>query len=200
MFKILSKILYKVASKIDLSTSSSTSMCLLQGQNCRFTPNVKIFNHPGNPNQIQLGDGVFLDGTLEVYKDGILKIGNNTFFGNSRIYCTSQISIGKGCWIADHVSIMDSNLHPVSAKKRIQDAADFSRGVFPDVYTNIPNAPTQVSDGVWIGVNAVILKGVHIGEGAIVGAGSVVTKDVAPWTIVGGNPAKLIREIPEHER
>ena len=53
---------------------------------------------------------------------------------------------------------------------------------------------------VWIGFNAIILKGVTIGEGAVVGAGSVVTKDVLPWTVVAGNPARLIREISENER
>jgi acetyltransferase-like isoleucine patch superfamily enzyme len=58
----------------------------------------------------------------------------------------------------------------------------------------------MISDFVWIGANVIILKGVTIGEGAIVGAGSVVTKDVPPYTIVAGNPARIIREIPENER
>ena len=51
-----------------------------------------------------------------------------------------------------------------------------------------------------MGARVIILKGVTIGEGSIVGAGSVVTKDVPDWTIVGGNPAKIIRVIPENER
>lgn len=95
---------------------------------------------------------------------------------------------------------MDSNLHPISPKQRLEDAVNFSKGIHPDVYTGIPNAPVIIKNSVWIGVNSVILKGVTIGEGAIVGAGSVVTKDVPAWTIVGGNPAKVIREIPENER
>lgn len=61
-------------------------------------------------------------------------------------------------------------------------------------------APVKISDKVWIGFNSIILKGVTIGEGAVVGAGSVVTKDVPAWTVVAGNPARIIREIPENER
>jgi acetyltransferase-like isoleucine patch superfamily enzyme len=95
---------------------------------------------------------------------------------------------------------MDSNLHPISPNRRLQDAINFSMGIFPDVYTNIPNSPLVIHDSVWIGVSSIILKGVTIGKGAIIGAGSVVTKDVPPWTIVAGNPASIIREILEHER
>jgi len=174
--------------------------CLIKGKKCRFHYNTKIFNHPHNPSSIKIGDGVFIDATLEVYEYGKLFIDDYTFIGNSRIFCANQVFIGKGCWIADHVFIMDSNLHPISAKKRFEDAVNFSKGIFPDVYRGIPNAPVIIENSVWIGVNSIILKGVTIGEGAIVGAGSVVTKDVPAWTIVGGNPAKIIREIPENER
>ncbi len=61
-------------------------------------------------------------------------------------------------------------------------------------------SPVHVGDKSWIGFNSIVLKGVTIGEGAVVGAGSVVTKDVSAWTVVAGNPARVIREIPEDER
>ena len=54
--------------------------------------------------------------------------------------------------------------------------------------------PIVIEDDVWIGARVIILKGVTIGKGSIIGAGSVVTKDVEPYSIVGGNPAKLIRK------
>jgi galactoside O-acetyltransferase len=60
--------------------------------------------------------------------------------------------------------------------------------------------PVKIEDKVWIGFNSIILKGVTVGEGAIVGAGSVVTKDVPPYTIVAGNPARIIRELTPEER
>ncbi|MDP5158573.1 MAG: hypothetical protein NWQ07_08360 [Flaviramulus sp.] len=67
-------------------------------------------------------------------------------------------------------------------------------------WSNVKSSPIVVKNKVWIGFNSIILKGVIIGEGAIVGAGSVVTIDVPDWTVVAGNPAKVIREIPENER
>ena len=61
---------------------------------------------------------------------------------------------------------------------------------------NVVNSkPIIIHSNVWIGMNCIILKGVTIGQGAIVAAGSVITKDVPPWTIVGGNPARAIKEI-----
>ncbi|MDH4236354.1 MAG: hypothetical protein OEV17_03815 [Nitrospira sp.] len=58
----------------------------------------------------------------------------------------------------------------------------------------------DIHDKAWIGLDAIILKGVTIGEGAIVGAGSVVSKDVPPFTIVAGNPARVVRELGPDER
>ena len=75
----------------------------------------------------------------------------------------------------------------------------FSDG-HPEELKDVHSSPVIIENDAWIGFNATILKGVKIGEGAIIGAASVVTKDVAPYTIVAGNPAKLIREIPIEDR
>jgi acetyltransferase-like isoleucine patch superfamily enzyme len=196
---IIRRLLHKIGA-LGAKTEFQQEVLLIKGLGCNLTPNSRVFNHARNPQSIELRQGVFIDGTLEVYEKGKITIDDYTFFGNSRIYCANSVSIGKGCWIADHVSIMDSNLHPISAKRRFEDAVNFSKGIFPDVYSNIPNSPVVIKDSVWIGVSSVVLKGVTIGEGAVIGAGSVVTKDVPPWTIVAGNPARIIREIPEDER
>jgi len=63
----------------------------------------------------------------------------------------------------------------------------------------VPTKPIRICDKVWIGMNAIILKGVTIGEGAVVAAGAVVTKDVPPWTVAAGNPARVVKCI-EHEQ
>jgi len=201
LIKNFSSALRKISNKLDaVSTTNNIQLCVNSGTKCIFTNNAKIYNHQNDPKVITLGNGVTIDAILEVYSKGNLFIDDYTFIGNSRLFCVNHISIGKGCWIADHVFIMDSDLHPVSSKRRFNDAKNFSEGIFPDVYTDIPNSPTVIENFVWIGVNCTILKGVTIGEGSIIGAGSVVTKDVPPWTIVAGNPARIIREIPEDGR
>jgi acetyltransferase-like isoleucine patch superfamily enzyme len=198
--KLIIKFFLKISSISSRIVNRLDKKCAQVGSECAFTGNAKIYNHSNKIESIIIGNGVTIDGILEVYDKGLLLIDDYTFIGNSRIFCANQISIGKGCWIADHVFIMDSDLHPISPHRRLNDAKNFSQGIFPDVYTNIINSPTIIENSVWIGVNSIILKGVTLGEGVVVGAGSVVTKDVPAWTIVAGNPARVIREIPENER
>ena len=127
---------------------------------------------------------------MSIGPDSVLGMG--CYFTGDRLH---EITIGQHCFInrifaavtaplvlGDHVMIG----HNVSLYTTDHDPDDpaFSRR----------NAPIIIGDRVWIGSQAMILKGVTIGEGAVVAAGAVVTKDVAPYTIVGGNPARLIRE------
>ena len=93
---------------------------------------------------------------------------------NSTLNCFQSIEIGNGCGIADNVFISDSDNHSIDGKKI--------------------TAQIIIKDHVWIGKNAIILKGVTIGEGAAVAAGAVVTKDVPAYCLVGGVPAKVIKE------
>ena len=109
-----------------------------------------------------------------------------------------RVDIGDDVLISWGTTIVDHNSHATSFTLRSNDAVDWLEG--KKDWTNVKIAPVKISNKVWIGFNCIILKGVTIGEGAVVGAGSVVTKDVPPWTIVAGNPARIIREIPENER
>jgi acetyltransferase-like isoleucine patch superfamily enzyme len=127
-----------------------------------------------------------------------ISIGSQTFIGKSNILAASNIFIGSNILISSGVTIVDHNSHSISYSERSSDVLDWKNN--KKDWSNITCKPVFISDKSWIGFNSIILKGVTIGEGAIVGAGSVVTKDVPPWTIVGGNPAKIIRDIPENER
>jgi acetyltransferase-like isoleucine patch superfamily enzyme len=129
--------------------------------------------------------------------DATITIGKRVFMNGSLI-AAHRIEIGDDVLISWGVTIVDHNSHAISFSERSQDVVNWRLG--EKDWTNVKIAPIKISNKVWIGFNSIILKGVTIGEGAIVGAGSVVTKDVPAWTIVAGNPARVIREIPEDER
>ena len=106
------------------------------------------------------------------------------------------IEIGSYCLISWNVGIADSDFHPIDPAQRRQDALALApyyneRPPRPPIRT----APVRIKDNVWIGMNAVILKGVTIGENSVVAAGSVVSKSVAPNTVVAGNPAIVVKQF-----
>lgn len=98
--------------------------------------------------------------------------------------------------------VYDNNGHSYDIHRRVQDLLqaedDFlavgSSAINKD-WSGVKMAPIHIEDHVWVGQNAVILKGVTIGKGAIIGAFSVVTRDVEPWTVVAGNPARVVRSL-----
>ena len=106
------------------------------------------------------------------------------------------IEIGSYCLISWNVGIADSDFHPLDPAQRRRDALALApyykeRPPRPPIRT----APVRIADNVWIGMNAVILKGVTIGENSVVAAGSVVSKSVASNTVVAGNPAVVVKEL-----
>ncbi|MER9596700.1 acyltransferase [Mesorhizobium sp. M0244] len=119
-----------------------------------------------------------------------ITIGRDCFIGNSHLVAAESITIGNDVVISWGVTIVDHNSHSLDWKQREKDVADWRRG--KKDWTDIGIAPVTIDDHAWIGMGVTILKGVTIGKGAVVGAASVVTKDVAPFTVVAGNPAKLI--------
>jgi maltose O-acetyltransferase len=119
-----------------------------------------------------------------------------------RINNPRMVSVGDNCYLGDGVQLYPWNA-PITLGSNVLIAAgvrmitrkhgfaDIERPVSDQGYNN---APITIEDDVWIGFQAIILPGVTIGRGAIVGAGAVVTRDVEPYTIVGGVPARLIRK------
>ncbi|MDP0507270.1 MAG: acyltransferase [Fusobacterium sp. JB019] len=123
---------------------------------------------------------IYYGGDIIIFKDGNLELGSGFFNSNIKIRCKNNIKIGNNVAISHDVTIMDS---------------DFHRITYEDGSKNIQSASIEIGDNVWIGSKVLILKGVEIGNGAIIASGSVVTKSVPENTIVGGNPAKIIKEI-----
>lgn len=140
---------------------------------------------------VSLNDGVTFFNKPEVF--GNVVIGKYTSIsGPSTRICAevNQVIIGSFCSIASNVVIQEF-YHNYDLATTYNMQAHFFRSHESDL---ISKGSIIIEDDVWIGSNSVILSGVKIGRGAIIGAGSVVTKDVEPYTIVAGNPAKKIRE------
>lgn len=158
-----------------------------------------------NKNQIVLGKNVRLSGWLTVRTDeekkGEIKIGDYTLIGNRTVLqAWDSVKIGSYVMISPEVWIQDNNSHSTYAQDRLIDMLG-SRD-FNDKGTDLTHAqskPITIGDHVWIGRRAIILKGVNIGDRAIVAAGAVVTKDVPQDSIVAGNPAKVVKRIEHNE-
>lgn len=128
-----------------------------------------------------------------------VQIGSRTYIGGSTVIAAANsVTIGDDVLISFGVLIMDHDSHSLSFLKRKNDVLDWLQG--KKDWTHVRTAPVKIADKAWIGARAIVLKGIHIGEGAVVGTGSVVTSDVPPWTVVAGNPARTIRTLGDEER
>lgn len=120
-------------------------------------------------------------------ENAIISIGEGTVVNNN-FHCVANeggITIGSGCLIGVSVEILNCDFHPLSVEERHMNTAKSK-----DIY---------IGDNVFIGNNVKILKGVHIGDYAVIANGAVVTKDVAAKTIVAGNPAEVIKNVNESD-
>lgn len=196
MFKIFSKALYKAASKMDKLSKPPIDISLVKIHKSSIFSLDRLVYKKGSI--VDIKQDTQVPGQLIFDRENAkISVGQRSFI-HAIVIAAQEIQIGDDVMISWGTTIVDHNSHAVAFSQRANDATEWRKG--NKDWSNVVCRPVRISNKVWIGFNAIILKGVHIGEGAIVGAGSVVTKDVAPWTIVGGNPAKLIRAIPEHER
>ncbi len=165
--------------------------CTTVGRRVKTDGDIPLIYGTGN---IYIGDSVKIGNRqtwsvmAALYSDPVLSIGSNTNIN----YCVEisvrkRVEIGSHCRIAGEVKIFDNNSHSIYYKND-------RRMTKEDV------APVKIEDYVWIGTRSVILKGVTIGRGAVVAAGSVVTKDVPAMSIVAGNPATVVSKIGENQK
>ena len=132
-----------------------------------------------NSKLISNGFTMYEGASIVVIKGGVLSLGRNSYMNASLIQCANSITIGNDCAIAGDVLIQDTDFHPILDEHGKKKAV---------------SKPIVIGNHVWICAKATILKGVTIGDGAIVAAGAVVTKDIPARCVVAGNPAKVVRE------
>jgi acetyltransferase-like isoleucine patch superfamily enzyme len=146
--------------------------------------------------KITIGSQCLIQGQLVVERDdSALDIGDNVLVGGGTVIdCALSIVIERDVLISYECVIADSDNHSIYPEQRVGDLALWMNGR-QNNWQLAEMAPIRICEGAWIGARSIILKGVTIGAGAVVGMGSVVTKDVPPRTVVGGNPARVIREI-----
>jgi acetyltransferase-like isoleucine patch superfamily enzyme len=149
---------------------------------------------PGKPN-ITMGDNCCVRGTIMIYKaSSRVVLGNNIYIGpDTFIECTDEIKIGDHVLISMNCHIIDTNSHSLDSADRLDDIVEWQKGLSHKDWTKVQCAPVHIKAKSWVGLRSIILKGVTLEEGAVVAAGSVVTKNVAAYTIVGGNPATFIK-------
>lgn len=131
-------------------------------------------------------DGAFVNPPFYCDYGTHIEVGKNFFANyNCTILDVAKVTIGDNCQMAPNVAIYTAG-HPVH----------------PDTRNTLYEYGIEVTigDNVWIGGNTVICPGVHIGNNVVIGAGSVVTKDIPDWVIAAGNPCRVIRKITEEDR
>lgn len=167
------------------------------GEGCDLNAmNVILFEKVPGVTNFEMGNNCCIRGTIILYKsDSRVTLGNNVYIGpGTFIECAEKITIGDNVLISMNCNIIDTNSHSLKSAERLNDSIEWQKGLAHKDWSNVQSSAIHIHNRSWIGLRSIILKGVSVGEGSIVAAGSVVTKQVQPYTMVGGNPASFIKE------
>jgi acetyltransferase-like isoleucine patch superfamily enzyme len=136
---------------------------------------------------------------FDVGPRGRVHVADFVLVHGARIVCDAEIAIGDYTFISWNVLLMDTYRIPFDPIERRRVVERIPLSASRCIVGEMPARPIRIGRAAWIGFDVCILPGVTIGEGAIVGARSVVVNDVAPYTIVGGNPARVMRRLDHKE-
>ncbi len=175
--------------------------CSNIGSEVRIGINAWCYNELSR-DRINIGDRSVCRGILRIenWSTGKIDIGKDVYIGDDCLISSSKnVSIGDSTMIAHGVQIFDNNTHPVDAETRSLDyfiirgykinTTDFNRA------EHIKSEEVIIGKRVWIGFNAIIMRGVKIGDDAIIFPGSIVVNDVPAKSLVAGNPSQIIKKI-----
>jgi len=197
--KIINKLFYnpeKMVSKSNYVECAKSTVLLK-----KFTID---FREKNNKVRVNIGENNMLACNLIFESsDGQIEIGHNCFInGSTQLISRKSIIIGNYVTIAWNVTIYDHDSHSLDYLNRREDISQqlfqyrSGKSIINDKnWATVNSKPIKICNDAWVGMNAIILKGVTVGEGAVIAAGSVVTKDVAPFTVVAGNPAIQVKDL-----
>lgn len=198
LYSVISRLSYCIMNLWESIHHKIQQKYCVVGNHTKFYQQSKIVNMSNKKDNILIGGGTHIRGELLVYPyRGKIQIGDDCYVGEgTRIWSEKRISIGDRVLIAHNVDIHDSNDHPVEKKARHNHFLSIIKNGFPKNF-DLNGQEICIKDDVWIGFGACIMKGVTIGKGAVIAAHAVVTRDVPPSVIVGGNPAQIIKKMPD---
>jgi carbonic anhydrase/acetyltransferase-like protein (isoleucine patch superfamily) len=153
--------------------------------------------HSTQPEAVRIGRGasIYLGVMFDLGRQARVAIGAFTLMNGSRIICDSKVEIGDYCLISWNTVLVDNWRLPARASARRRALQELAERSPRRIQAEQPAAPISIANNVWIGFDSCVFPGVSIGEGSIVGARSVVVQDVPPFTVVAGNPARVIRQL-----
>ena len=170
---------------------------IMVGKNCNIDQlSITIYGaEKGFPN-ITIGDDCYLMGNLVLYQSKAeVFIGNRTFIGpNTTFFCCKKIEILNDVMISWGCTLIDTNAHSIKSEERLDDVVAWKKGWQYKDWSKVESHSIRVEERCWVGFNSIVSKGVTLMVGSIVAAGSVVTKSTPPFTVIGGNPAVVIKQ------
>jgi acetyltransferase-like isoleucine patch superfamily enzyme len=203
LFRIINKIFrafgYKVVKENQEAITPPDH--IIVGKNSTID-GVQVIARNADPARILLdiGENSVISGSfIFETSSGKIKIGDRTFIGGGSFICIDEIEIGDDVMISWGCTIVDNNAHSIVSADRADDVLDWKRGLDEGKagaykkWEQVQRSKVSIKNKAWIGFNTIVLKGVCIGEGAVVAAGSVVTKSIPDYAVAGGNPATILK-------
>lgn len=147
------------------------------------------------PQRVTIHSRAMLRGILRNEAGGMIDIGADTYFGDGTLISAAQeVVIGAGTLLAHGVQVFDNDTHPLDAQQRVRHFRMIV-GLEPAGPVEVGSAPVRIGQRCWIGMHALIMKGVTLGDETVVAAGSLVVSDFPARVLIGGNPARVIRSL-----